>query len=98
MRSVEVHLIESNDDIDLGLLAGLLDPEDLTDDLRCSACSDELGNLSVEEFVEFVAILDDKRTWFLCTTCSDDVLNGYRTSNEVGHPLFVDDLDDLADL
>jgi hypothetical protein len=95
MRSVEVHVIESTDDVFLGELAGLLSPED-TDDLQCSSCSADMGEMNNEEFVDFVVILDDKKTWFMCTECSEDVLNGYQTSNEAVHSLFVqEDLDDL---
>ena len=98
MRSIEVHLIESRDDVILGLLAGLLEPAEMTDYLECPACSEEMGELSDDDFVEFVVMLDERRKWFICMECSDDVVNGYPTSNESVHSLFVDDLDDLDDL
>jgi uncharacterized protein with PIN domain len=95
MRSIEVHLIESTDDVVLGLLAGLLEPKEMTEYLVCPACDEEIGEVSEEEFIEFVVMLDDRRKWFICMECSDDVVNGYQSSNEARHSLFVDDLEDL---
>jgi hypothetical protein len=92
MRSIELHVIESDEDLDLGLVAGLLEVEDLADDLACTACLEEVGHVT-EGFVQFAIVLDHVDRWFMCMICSADVLDGTTASEE---PLLVlgDDADD----
>lgn len=92
MRSIEIHVIESDEDLDLGLISGLLEVEDLTDVIACSACQEDLGDAVDDlEFVEFAILLDHERRWFMCIECSAIVLDGADTSNEPLLALLDDD-------
>lgn len=72
MRAIEVHVIETDDDINLALKSGLLEPSDL-DELYCDECEETVGHES-SEFHEFSVVLyDDDASWLLCADCSSPV-------------------------
>jgi hypothetical protein len=73
MRSLEVHVIDTRDDIDGALLVGLLEPDDL-DGAKCAACNERVASV-LGEFVPFAVVLDDgDGCWLVCGDCSGDVL------------------------
>jgi hypothetical protein len=74
MRSIEVHILESESDAENGVLVGLLEPEDLTDScLACSACSEDIGYVT-DRFIAFAVVLDhEDDSWFVCLDCSENV-------------------------
>lgn len=74
MRSLEVHVFETDTDIDLGLQAGLLELDDL-DETTCSECDERIGHVGVD-FVEFAITLDEEdEPWFTCSDCAAPVIN-----------------------
>ncbi len=76
MQHIELHVIESEEDIDLALQSGLLIPQHL-DDIECSVCDELLGNTGTgDEFVGFAVVLDDDYVWTVCADCADPVIGG----------------------
>jgi hypothetical protein len=78
MRSLEVHLIESETDIDSLLNAGLLLPEQLaaTD---CYECDAEIGFID-PEFEAFVVVLDENdQDWTVCAECAGPIIDYVNT-------------------
>lgn len=78
MRSLEIHVFETDADLDSGLLSGLLTVDDL-DDVECVACLDEVGHVN-GGFFSYVIVLDDIDQWFLCVPCAATVLDSTGTS------------------
>lgn len=73
MRSIELHVMETDTDLDSGVLAGLLDNDEL-DGVECSACYEDVGHVN-GVFYAFAVVLDDVDQWYVCTSCSSNVLN-----------------------
>ena len=72
MRSIEVHVIETDDDINLALKSGLLESADL-DELYCDECEETVGHEG-SAFHEFSVVLyEDDASWFLCADCASPV-------------------------
>lgn len=95
MQHFEVHLIETEYDIDLALQSGLLTVDQL-DTPNCSECDNSVGHAS-GSFEMFAIVIDENDSdWPLCTECvgpliynsifdsSDSVefLSGLELSNE----------------
>jgi len=73
MQHFEVHFIETELDIDLGLQSGLLTVEQL-DASECAECSNLLGH-SADSFESFAIIIDENdRDWSLCSECSGPLI------------------------
>lgn len=78
MRSLEIHVFDTDADLDSGLLSGLLTVDDL-DDVECIACLDEVGHVN-GAFMSYVTVLDETDQWFLCVPCATTVLDSTGTS------------------
>lgn len=75
MRHIELHMLETDSDLDLALQAGLLEPEQLVSTV-CSDCDEYVAHVG-DEFIPFAVVLDDKdRVWFVCEDCSAPVTDG----------------------
>jgi hypothetical protein len=73
MRSIEVHVLETDVDLGLAVRAGLLTENDL-DELWCDECEETVGPTESKVFDEFSVVLyDDDTSWFLCASCSANV-------------------------
>lgn len=74
MRHVELHIIETDEDINTGLLSGLLSLDDL-DILSCIACTDDVGQVDGAFYGFVVAIDHEDLPWYVCTECASDVVS-----------------------
>jgi hypothetical protein len=98
MKSFELHLIRGEHDVELAILAGLMEREHVPTD--CANCTDEVGPL-VGEFYSYAFILSDEEEWAVCIDCAASVLepegdDGYveDTSYELDAYAFFDKEDD----
>lgn len=97
MRSLEVHVFETAEDIDLGLQGGLLELDDL-DDTQCSECNERVGHVGVD-FVEFALTLDEEDyAWFTCSECAGPVVNSEKELEWViEFDNFSDEVDEMLE-
>ena len=74
MRHLEVHVIETEQDIDLAIQAGLLTGSQL-DHSYCAECDESVGHsLEVGNFIPFSVVLDsDDNSWPVCSDCAGPV-------------------------
>jgi hypothetical protein len=79
MRSLELHVIESETDIQLALSSGVLLPEQMVM-TECSDCEDLIG-LRASSFEPFVVVIDEHdQDWTVCGDCARpivDYVNAY---------------------
>lgn len=98
MRSLEVHVFETERDIDLALGAGIVLPEQLASS-RCIECADGIGYSSTGPvFGSFVLVIDENdQDWLLCHECASPILSYVDTyfPPVVTSHYLSDDLDDL---
>lgn len=74
MRSLEVHVFETEQDIDLALEYGIALPEHLANN-RCIQCFDGVGHQPDHEFRSFVLVIDGiDHDWLLCQDCASPIL------------------------
>lgn len=93
MRSLEIHVFDTDADLDSGLLSGLLTVDDL-DDVECIACLDEVGHVN-GSFLSYATVIDDEGQWFLCVPCASTVLDSSGgTDLSTDSDFFVLGLDD----
>lgn len=94
MRSIELHVMEHGSDIDKAVISGLLAVEELSTELACTACSEDVG-ITVAAYFPFAVVLDEDSKWLMCTACVEDVTDP-STSNESTELLsYIDDTDDI---
>jgi hypothetical protein len=77
MRSLEVHLVETDADLGSALKAGLLLPQHLTE-TACSDCGESIGHAGgPDSFEAFCVVIDETdRDWVVCTECAAPVIDG----------------------
>jgi hypothetical protein len=77
MRSLEVHLLETDADLGSALTAGLLLPEHLKE-TACSDCGEGIGRCRDADYFEsFCVVIDETdRDWVLCADCASPVIDG----------------------
>lgn len=92
MRNVELHLMDSNGDVDLGVRAGLIEATD-TSDPECSNCSDEVGPVD-GAFYPYVVALDERNQWVVCEDCASPVMESSPTTFDEEFETFVSDSND----
>lgn len=90
MRNIELHLMDSNGDVSLGVQAGLIEPEEITD-AECDNCRDGVGHVD-GAFYPYVVALDDESQWNVCEDCASGVLDSSPTEN--AFDTFVSDAND----
>jgi hypothetical protein len=94
MRSIELHVMEHGSDMDKAVVSGLLDVEELSTEIACTACSEEVG-ITVAAYFPFAVVLDEDSKWLMCTACIEDVADP-STSNESTELLsYIDDPDEI---
>ena len=98
MRAIEVHVIETDDDINLAMLSGLIEIDDL-DSMSCDECSEDIGHLADDVFEEFsIAIYSDDTSRFVCSSCSAPITERESTIEfEIVFDGLVDGLDDFIE-
>ena len=74
MRSLEVHLFESETDVDLAIQGGLALPEQLAS-TDCTECDGHVGYSGLE-FEPFVVVIDENdQDWAICVSCAGPILS-----------------------
>lgn len=87
MLHLEIHVIETEEDLDLALQSGLLNIGQ-ANGTECADCSAELGYASLDGFEPFAVIINEHdQDWQICTECAAPVIDGgsgsfYETSYE----------------
>lgn len=78
MQHFEVHLLETESDIDLALQSGLLTVDQL-DNAECADCGNAVGH-SAGNFESFAVVIDEfDQDWATCSDCASSIVEG--TSN-----------------
>jgi hypothetical protein len=73
MKNIELHTVDSEADIDLAMIAGLLGLDEI-DGVSCSACQEEVGVVN-GGFHPYVIVLDDRDQWYVCSYCAESVID-----------------------
>ena len=74
MRNLEIHLVNSNGDVEMVVKAGLMESTDAVDP-ECSNCTNEdIGHVA-GTFYPYVVALDDHNHWLVCEHCASNVLD-----------------------
>jgi hypothetical protein len=76
MRSLEVHVFETDRDIDLALNAGVVLPEQIAR-TACVECEEPICySGGADEFCPFVLIIDENdQDWALCEECASPIVD-----------------------
>jgi hypothetical protein len=97
MRSLEMHMFETEHDVEIAIRSGIVLPEQLASS-RCIQCSDGVG-YSGPEYLPFLLVIDENdQDWLLCTECAGPIFNYVDASFPplVHRPLVeYEDLEDL---
>jgi len=95
MRSLEVHLFETEDDVDLALQSGTALPEQIASN-DCTECDGPVGYSGLE-FEPFVVVIDENdQDWAICVTCAGPIIayvDTYFPPVTRSHFTISDDLD-----
>jgi hypothetical protein len=73
MKNIELHVMENNADVSDGLVAGLLEVDDL-DAPECAACAEEVGH-KAGTFYPYAVALDETNLWMVCADCAGPVID-----------------------
>lgn len=94
MRHLELHVLETETDIDLAIQAGLLNGEQLAS-AECAECGELVGHDS-SGFIGFAVVIDETDTdWTLCLECVAPVVDSPLQYNATSFKL--DDLSETFD-
>lgn len=98
MRSLEVHLFETERDVDLAIKSGTALPEQIAS-TKCIDCGDVAG-YDHEDFRPFILVIDENdQDWILCCSCAGPILSYVDAFfPPVVRSHFGNDLDDGLDL
>jgi hypothetical protein len=98
VRSLEVHLFETERDVDLAIKSGTALPEQIAS-TKCIDCSDAAG-YDHENFHPFILVIDENdQDWILCCDCAGPILSYVDAffppvvRSHFAHDLDDDDLD-----
>lgn len=76
MRHLEIHVIETEQDVDLALQSGLLSLDRL-DSTECVDCALPVGHASTDGFEPFAVVIDENDCdWAVCVDCASPVTEG----------------------
>jgi hypothetical protein len=74
MRSLEVHVFETDTDLDSAVRAGVVLPEQVAR-TECMQCEDPIC-FSSAEFSAFVLVIDENdQDWTLCEECASPIID-----------------------
>ena len=75
MRSLEVHLFETEHDVDLAIQSGTALPEQVAN-TKCSDCDGAVGYGCLDGFEPFVCVIDENdQDWIVCTECAGPIID-----------------------
>lgn len=100
MRHLEIHVIETDRDIDLAVQAGLLELGQLTASV-CVDCDEPVGHSASNGFRPFTIVLEEEdEDWAVCIDCASPVVDGHASSTDsVSYEALIDEeLDDIPEL
>lgn len=72
MKSLELHVLEQPNDIDLAALAGLIE---LTDNELCESCGSEVGYDRLGNFTPICVVIDAEQEWVVCLDCAEPIID-----------------------
>ncbi len=73
MRSLEVHIFETDADVDLALNAGIVLPEQIAR-TACVQCNTAVCYSGTSNFLPFVLVIDENdQDWTLCEDCASGI-------------------------
>lgn len=87
MMHIEIHVIESDRDIDAAVQCGLLDGPFEID--PCEHCGEEVGVLG--DFHPFAIVLDEEDQWTLCYECALPIFSPNSETNRYDEDDYPDD-------
>lgn len=94
MRHLEIHVIETEQDVDLALQSGLLSLDRL-DSTECADCALPVGHASTDGFEPFAVVIDENDfDWAVCVECASPVTDGVPIEDTESLELLMD-LEDL---
>lgn len=74
MRSLEMHMFETERDVELAIRSGIVLPEQLASS-RCIQCTEGVGYAG-PGYLPFLLVIDENdQDWLLCTECAGPVFN-----------------------
>lgn len=75
MRSLEVHVFETETDLDNSIRAGIVLPEQIAR-TECSECEEPISYSTGDSFCPFVLIIDENdQDWSLCEDCASPIVD-----------------------
>jgi hypothetical protein len=74
MYHIELHGIESMDDIRSATESGLLDEKTKVHTYECADCDKQIGNVS-GSLVPFVIAFEDEEFWTVCMECAAPIVD-----------------------
>lgn len=75
MRSLEVHVFETDTDLDNALRAGIVLPEQVAR-TACVQCGESVCYSGASSFCPFVLVIDENdQDWMLCEDCASPIVD-----------------------
>jgi hypothetical protein len=72
MMHIELHVLETADDVPKAELAGLIE---LTDEELCEHCGDAVGFDRYNVFTPLAVVLNEDSVWVMCVNCVEPILD-----------------------
>lgn len=74
MRSLEVHVFETETDLDIAVRSGVIPPEQVAK-TECVQCESPIC-FSSAEFTSFILVIDENdQDWSLCEECASPIID-----------------------
>ena len=75
MRSLEVHVFETEHDVDVAIQSGTSLPEQIAH-TSCTDCEGAIGYSSLDGFEPFVFVIDENdQDWAVCSACAGPIID-----------------------
>lgn len=99
MQHLEIHVLETETDIDLALQSGILTVDQLGH-TECSECSSGVAYSGEAGFEPFLVVINEHdQDWPVCLDCASPVLEQVPSKGHTSYEMLIDDeLEDLEDL
>jgi hypothetical protein len=75
MRSLELHVFETEHDVDVAIQSGTALPEQIAH-TSCTDCEGAIGYSSLDGFEPFVFVIDENdQDWVVCSECASPIID-----------------------
>ena len=75
MRSLELHVFETEDDVDIAIQSGTALPEQIAN-TQCNDCEGRVGYGGLDGFELFVFVIDENdQDWVVCGECAGPIID-----------------------